>query len=344
MDRLFIEIRNRLTWPAVMLVGVFILGTIGYMIIGWGRWSLIDCAFMTAITLSGVGYGDILNVGNDPVAIFFTMFIIILGIGIVLYSLSTITAFVVEGGITLLFKERKMQKRISRLSDHLIVAGAGSTGIHVVEEMYKTGKHFVVIEQDHDIIEMLEEKYKDIHYIEGDGTDDANLIEAGIERARGIVACLSNDKDNLYITVSAKNINPGISVVARAVNPEMKPKLERVGADHVVSPNQIGGLRMASEILRPNVVTFLDKMLRAKDRSVRFGEVVVEKGSQLEGKTLADSGMHNKTKLLAIAVKSTEDHDYIYNPSGSYKLKEGTVLIVIGNNEKIKELKALATR
>jgi voltage-gated potassium channel len=341
--RLFREIRERLTFPVSLLVTILIVGTAGFKIIGWREWGWLDCAFMTAITLTTVGYGDALGVGQHPGATVFTIIIMFVGMGIVLYNVSTITAFLVEGGLTLLFKERRMLKEISGMRDHYIVAGAGSTGIHVVDEMHKTGAKFVVIEGNADKIAHMEDTYKGLRYIQGDATDDANLINAGVERAKGLVACLSNDKDNLYITVSAKSLNPRLTVVARAIRTDMKEKFLRVGANYVVSPNQIGGMRMASEILRPHVVTFLDRMLRAKDSSIRIGEVAVEAGSRLDGKALKNSRIPEETGLLVIAVQPSEEEDAIYNPKADQVLKKGCVIIVIGSYKALQKLQSMAS-
>jgi len=342
VNHFLLELKDRLTLPAIILVTLFIVGTLGYKVIGWNDWGLLDCAFMTAITLTAVGYGDVLGVDSSTLATIYTIVLTFIGLGLVLYCISTITAFIVEGGISILLKERKMLKRIAKLENHYIVAGAGSTGQHVLKEMYQMGVDMVVIESDPEKIQEMEEMCKGIHHIQGDATDDHNLINAGVEKAKGLVACLSNDKDNLYITVSAKNINPGIIVVARAVAMAMKDKLKRVGANYVVSPNQIGGLRMASEVLRPHVVTFLDKMLRATEPSTRIAEVAVEEGSQLEGRELRESRIMEETGLLVIAVNPDGSSEYVYNPGAHYRLAKGSVVIVIGDVGAIKKLKKMA--
>lgn len=236
-----------------------------------------------------------------------------------------------------------MLNRIASLENHFIVSGAGGTGMHIIKEMHDVGADFVVIESNKETIKKLEEDFKDIHYVVGDATDDESLLNAGIKRAKGIVACLSNDKDNLYITVTAKNLNPAIMVVARAIAVEMKEKLLRVGADRVVSPNQIGGLRMASEILRPKVVTFLDKMLRpGTGPSIRVGEVTVEKGSRLDGKELRDSNIKEETGMVVIAVEKAGSGQISYNPKSGYLLNAGDTIIIIGTIEDIAKLEKIA--
>lgn len=344
MNRFVKELRERLTIPALLLVCVFIAGTLGFKLLGWHKWTLLQCAYMTSITLTTVGYGDVLGVEAHPATTIYTMGLMLTGMGIVLYSISTITAFIVEGDITLLFKERAMQKRIDKLSGHYLVAGGGSTGRYVIKEMAAIRAPFVLIESDPlKIQEIIEEDgIPDMHYLAGDATEDHSLVKAGIKRAKGLVACLSNDKDNLYITVSAKNLNPDIQVVARAVEASMRPKLQNVGADHVVSPPMIGGLRMASEILRPNVVTFLDKMMRSGDRSTRFAEVPVARGSRVDGTSIAESGIHHETGLNVIAVLPPGADAFDYNPMGDYRITPGAVLIVLGSSDAIEKLHAMA--
>jgi len=345
VDTLLRELVEHLRLPFILLLCTFLIGVGGYMIIGvlQGRdWSVLKCMYMTVITLTTVGYEDVLGVKDSAAGMIFTMALIVLGMGVVLYGVSTITAFFVEGGMTQVFKEHNMLKKISQLKDHVIIAGIGGTGQHVVEEVHKSGTPYVIMDSHIENINEMKEKLGEICFIQGDATDDEALINAGIERAAGLVACLSNDKDNLYLTVTAKNLNPKIKVVARGIAVEMREKLTRVGADYVVSPNQIGGMRMASEMLRPNVVSFLDRMLRSKEMSVRVGEVTVRPGSVIAGKTIGETKIYDETGLLVIALLDAEKEEFEYNPSGGNRLNEGDVMIVIGDVEAIEKLKELA--
>ncbi len=336
------DLVERLKVPFVLLALTFTAGVLGYKIIGWHQWPLLKCAYMTVITLTTVGYGDVLGVEQSTVATVFTMGLIVAGMGVVLYGVSSITAFFVEGGMKMMFKEHRMLKHISQMKDHIIICGAGGTGRYVVEEIHRSGEQFVVIESKMEILNEMAEKLGEICCITGDATDDDVLLNAGIERAHGLVACLSNDKDNLYLTVTAKNLNPKIKVVARGIAPEMHEKLNRVGADYCVSPNQIGGLRMASEMIRPTVVSFLDQMLRAREMSMRVGEVTIRPGAQLAGRQLRESRIFETTGLLVIAVLDSRESKFSYNPGGEYVLNEADVMIVIGDSESIDKLKRLA--
>lgn len=235
-----------------------------------------------------------------------------------------------------------MKDKISHLNRHVIIAGVGGTGEYCVEEIHRSGMPFVVMETKMENIRKLTEKFGEILYVHGDATEDENLMKAGIERAMGLVACLSNDKDNLYLTVTARTLNQNLKIVARGISPEIREKLTRTGANYVVSPNMIGGLRMASEMIRPTVVSFLDKMLRAKDESVRVGEIMVRSGAYLDGKTIGESDIYEKTGLLVMAVLDVDSSELEYNPAGSYKLDGGDVIIVVGDVSSIQKLKNLA--
>lgn len=342
MKNVIDELRTPLTVPLLLIAGIFCVGVVGYLVIGWGRWSVLECAYMTLITLTTVGYGDVLHIEGDTAATLFTMAILLVGMGVVLYSVSTITAFVVEGGVATVFRERKMLSQIQRLRGHIIVAGAGATGENVVDELVHAACTFVVVESEREALEGVLQRHGDILALEGDATEDETLVRAGICHAGGLIACLSNDKDNLYLTVTAKNLNPGIRVVARAIAKKMREKLLRVGADCVVSPNQIGGLRMASEILRPHVVSFLDRMLRSKQPAMRFAEVEVGEGSALDGQTLAGSRIYERTGLLVVAALPRGASEHLYNLPGTYRIERGSVLIVIGDLEAVRRLERMA--
>ena len=229
-----------------------------------------------------------------------------------------------------------MQKKISELKDHFVVCGLGITGRHAVEELQKTGTPFVVIEMHEDKVQKLRE-HSDLDvsrllYIIGDATDDHVLAEAGVERARGLIVALSVDKDNLVIIVMVRQMNPKIRIVARCTDPKFAEKMLKAGANSTVSPNHIGGLRMASELLRPHVVSFLDLMLKEQSRTLRVEEIEV--GSPWIGKTLGQLDLRTAYNLLPMAVKrpgSAEDGNYHVNPPDSLALEKGMVLIVIGD-------------
>ncbi|MBI2520184.1 MAG: NAD-binding protein [Bdellovibrio sp.] len=299
-------------------------------------WRLL---YMTSITLSTVGYGDIFQIEHSPVATLYTMLLMLAGMGLVLYSVSTITAYVLEGHLGELFLAQSIRRRVAHMKDHFIICGAGETGIHVISEMYH-GKHgFIVLEADTTKRDKVRALFPDCCVLIGDATSDELLKEAKIASAHGLVAALSNDKDNLFLTISARMLNPKIKIVSKAIDLTLVGKLKTAGADYVVSPNFIGGMRMASEMLRPHVVTFLDRMLRGKEKAARIEEVVVPQNSSLCGKSLEEAHIYQECGLYIMALKSGETgSDFIYNPPLETRLNEGTILLYIADMEQHKKM------
>ena len=331
-------IREHIIFPITLLFSIFLIGTMGYKVMNWDEWSLIDCAYMTSITLTTVGYGDILGIENSLLAKIYTILLMITGMGIVMYAVSTLTAFIVEGEMKAYFAESKMMKKIEKLSDHYIICGAGATGVYVIEEFFKTDQSFVVIDTDQHNINEITKNHEGILYLLGDATDDEILISANIHHARGLIAILPSDKENLFLVVSAKALNPKLKIAARAIDSNFIQKLRNVGAQVIVSPNAIGGMRIASEIIRPHVVSFLDSMLRNRDGVIRVGEIIIPAKSRLVNRPLKDAHIHKNTGLLVIALKQPDINQYIYNPGGDLIIKENSVFIVIGSLQQISEL------
>lgn len=331
---------HRLWIGFVLVVAIITVGSIGFHIIGvsagldWGWW---DCIYMTVITVSTVGYGEVLPIHEVAGARVFTVFLILFGMGMLLYFASAIVALVVEFDVKEVFQRRAKMKAIDNLSDHIIVCGAGTTGIHVIQELHATQTPFVVIDNDAERLAHIESHLgSGVLCVIGDATEDDILAGAGIKRARGVVTALSSDKDNLFVTISARQFNASLRIVSRARELSSKMKMRRAGADSVVSPNLIGGMRMVSEMIRPEVNQFLDLMLRDKDKTLRIEEVHVPEGSSAAGKRLADTDIRKITELLVITVMNP-DGEYKYNPGPGFVLKGGSTLIVLGDiNDVIK--------
>jgi voltage-gated potassium channel len=344
------EFRQSQLYKAILLLFLtFVGGGFGYYILGFFHpdpkvhWSLFECFYMSTITLTTVGYGETLPGGleNFEAARVYTMFLLIFGTGFLVYAASAGTAFIVEGELTHLLEKRRMQKAIAALDGHYIVCGAGATGIHVVRELLDTGKQFVVIDKNPERIERLKQMGCPL-IIEGDATDDEFLLAAGIEKARGLAACLSEDKANLFVTVSARQLNKDLRIVSQNIETNVRAKLVKAGADSAVSPNLIGGLRLVSELIRPSVTTFLDSMLRDREANIRFAEVTVEAGSDLDGKTLGQARIEENPGLPVLALRESGDADFHFEPAPSDHLDPGDVIIVMGSRAKVEALEARA--
>ena len=335
----FIKAWKKLAIPLYLLLFTLVFGTLGYKII-YPEVPLLKLIFMTGITISTVGYGDVLGVENSPIALAYTMLLMLVGMGLVLYSISIVTAFILEGNLRHAFVVERIRRRVKHMENHFIICGAGETGIHVIREMFHTDQDFVVIESDESRRGKLNKEFPKCNVLIGDATSDQLLNQAGIDRCRGLVAALSSDKDNLYLVVTAKMINPHINIVARAINLSMIDKLKNAGAKYVVSPNFIGGMRMASEILRPNVVSFLDRMLRGKDKSIRVEEVTIPPSSPIIGETIDSAKIFDRCGINIIAL-GKKSNEFFYNPGPQTEISSGDVLLYIGNVEQEKRLEKL---
>ncbi len=319
---------------------MLVIGTAGYKLLTGGHHDWLDCLFMTVVTLSAVGYREIIPTSQFPGARVFTMALIFSGMGILFYSVSTVTAIMVEMDLRDVFKRRKMKKDIKQLRNHVIVCGAGATGSCIARELEETGVSFVVVELDEERLNALQ-KLGDVLCLSGDATDDDTLLEAGIDRASGLAATLSSEKDNLFLTLTARQLNPSIRIVARGLDDSVNQKLRRAGADATVAPNVIGGLRMASELIRPAIVSFLDTMLRGASAAIRFEELHITSRSNYHNKTIRSTKLREDANLLIVALRQPGSPDFEYNPPADFTLTDGMILVVLGEAREINKLKEL---
>jgi voltage-gated potassium channel len=334
-------LRTRLVVATLWLMVVVAAGAAGFHTIGAGRWPWIDCVYFTIITLSTVGYGETLPGFEDSeYSRLWTVMLIVLGSGTLLYFISTLTAFIVEGDLGGALRRNRMKQALARLEGHTIVCGAGTTGIHVIEELVHTHTRFCVIDVNEMRLVELAERFGEgkFLFVVGDAADDEVLQAAGIERARCVVAALHEDKDNLFVTVTASALNPKIRIVAKAVEVSARAKLLRAGAKSVVSPTQIGGMRLASEAIRPMVTEFLDLMLRDPKKNLRIEEVTIPAKSSLVGTQLKDTNIRQATKAMVIAIRGT-DGSYEYNPEPTFRLGQASTLIVLAETVEMKKLR-----
>jgi voltage-gated potassium channel len=333
--------RKRIIVSFALFVTVFLIGVAGFKIIGGPEWSLLDAVYMTVITVGTVGYGETHDLGANPAARVFTAAYIILSLGTIAFTVTSITAFVVEGELKRILGRRKMEKDIGRLKGHDIVCGADETAQTIIRELLATKRDFVVIEPDRAKLDKIAAATP-FPFVEGDPADDEVLKKAGIERARGILLSLPTDEANLFVTVTARQLNPRIRIVAKGIDIKSHEKMVRAGADYAVSPTFIGGMRMVSQLVRPAAVTFLDMMLRERDKVFRVDEVTIEAGSTLIGKTLAETPVREKRESLLVAVRREGGSGYIFNPPDDTVLRDKDVLVIITTPESRKELEALA--
>ena len=337
------ELRTRLAAASIAIMLVVGAGALGFYILGEGRWSPFDCFYMTMITLTTVGFSEVLpGFAETEYVRHFTVVLIVVGVGTFLYFASTLTAIIIEGDLQRAFKETRMHKTIDKLKDHIIVCGVGSTGRHVLKELAEYGIQTVLIDIDPDAVALYRETYPQAMCLLGDATDDDVLAKANIKSARGIVAALADDKENLYLTISAREANPNVRIVARGSDLRVLEKLRKAGADTVVSPNYIGGLRMVSELLRPKVVRFLDEMRRDRSKT-RIEEVDIPDGSRFAGRSLREMDFRKSTDLLVLAVRVTEPGGYKYNPSADFVLEAGMTLVVLGPISQVEGLRKQAS-
>lgn len=325
------QLQRRLVFAAMLMATTFLVGVFGYKLIGGPTSAWDDAIYMTANVVTTAGFREAIDIRNKPGAELFTVALLIFGAATVVYSTSVITAFVVEGDLTQGFRRRRMRRAIQDMRDHYIVCGVGATGAAVLRELVKTERAVVAIETNEDRAARIEEEHPEVPVMRADFTDDQVLLQAGVARASGLVICTTLDKDSLVTTITARQLNPGLRIIARAANDRSIARIRQAGADSVVAPAMIGGMRMASELVRPSVVTFLDMMLRDTDRNLRLEEVAVGTGSTFVGRTLGALDTHVRANCLLLAVKRPDTGEYVYNPPDDTVVAPGMLLIVMGD-------------
>ena len=343
------ELKRRIIFAALLLV-ILTTGSIsGYMLLGGSEVTFLQALYMAVITLAGVGYGEVVDTSHHPALRIFNIFVVLFGVMITAYVFSSVTAFLVEGDYSNLFRRRKMLNRIKQLKGHYIVCGLGDTGRHAIAELQKTNTPFVVIEHTEDNIKRLQEQhgggFREMLYLIGDATDEEVLENAGVNVATGLLTMLPQDKENLVVTVMVRQKNSTIRIVSRCTDLKYSERMIKAGANSVVSPNHIGGLRLASEMLRPHVVGFLDLMLKEQSRTLRIEEIVVPAASPWIGKPLGELGLRSKFNLLPMAVKHAPEasQSLWVNPPDSITLKEGMIIIVLGDMVDLRRAREMAS-
>jgi len=302
--------------------------------------SFLDALFMTTITITTVGY-EIVNKELSTTGIIFTIILIIAGTGTVVYILINIADFFLSDFLLGRMEKRRVKKMISKLKNHYIICGLGRVGLEVAKELKKNKATFIVIDNADEPINVCKEN--NWAYIQGNASDDGVLTSAGIKVAKGLFAALDTDSENVYVTLSAKALNPSISIVARATVHETISKLEKAGADKVISPQILGGRRMAAMALQPSVVDFLDTIMKAENIEIRLAEIEVKPGSRIENLTIREANEKYKFEALIISILERKEEIYFNKPGADTKIKAEQKLIVIGTREHIQSLTDLAS-
>lgn len=331
--RIFRRRFELLLWYLAILV---VVGTAGFAALPGYDFS--DALYMTVITLSAVGYEEVQPLGDAGRAL--ATFLLMGGITGMGLWFALITSSIVEMDLAHVFRTRRTMKTLEKTTQHIVVCGAGRTGIQVIKELISSDIPYVVIERNPDKADRVRDLDEDALILEADATKDEALLQARVGYARGLVAALSLDTDNLFVCLSARDLQPNLTIVARAREEMTMGKLATAGADHVVSPNISGGIRMASLLLRPQVMSFLDVVMRTGQEPLLLEEVEVPGGSPLLGTTLAEAQIPRETGLIVIAIKHRDERHgtFIYNPGPEEEIRAGDTLIVMGNTRQIGQL------
>lgn len=329
------EEKRKLKFILYAFALLLIVGVIGYMFLL--KVDFIDALYMTVITISTVGFGEVGTTSNWSEV--FSIIMIFVGVGIVGYAFTTVVAMFVEGKVKDFWKGSKMEKKIASLDDHYIICGSGELAEVIINNFIDQNLNFVVITDKREDLD--DYSHHDILVVEGMSTEEAVLEHAGIERAKGLVSTLDSEVDNIVTVLTARNLNKNIYIIANAITKSGSEKLMKVGANKTLSAVEISGKRMASLMTKPNIISFLDVVTRIGDVELDLEEVVVKSGSYLENKNLIEAQIPNKTGLIVLAIKTIEDNKMIFNPPVNYTFRIGDVLIVLGRGDQVDKLKHL---
>ena len=329
--------RERLRWArgpelALLLFGATLAGgTFGYSLIeGWGLW---DAFYMTAITVSTVGYREVHPLSRAGEA--FTVGLLISGIGTVFYTVTLLVNGIVDGGLRRRLDERRRKRMLEALRDHFIVCGYGRIGSLIAEELHRQGVPFVVIERNPERVHAVMER--GWVAVAADASHEDVLVQVGVHRARGLIAAVGTDAENVYAVLTARVVRPDIFIIARVESDDAEPKLRRAGADRVVSPYHIGASHMAQSALRPAVVDFLQLATSSAHLDLSMEQVRIQEGSALVGRTIVDAGIRQTYGVIIVAIRRV-DGSMEFNPSPDVTIQAGDEMVVLGRPQSVKAL------
>ena len=329
MNPLIVFFRNKIYTAIFLLVSLLVIGVFGYVFISGYSW--IDALYMSVITMTTVGYGEVIPLDNASKM--FTIFLILASIIIVGYALSIITEYFLSKNNIEELKHRKMQKKIDSFNDHIVICGYGRNGKQAANKLAAYGKPFVVIEKNKDMEERFE--MDNVFYVIGNANEDEILLRAGVDRASCFISALPNDADNLFVVLSTRQLNSEINIISRASSESSYNKLKFAGANNVILPDKIGGDHMASLVVVPGLMEFIDNLSIVGKSDINIEEVAVEKLFDANNpRTIKDLDLRRKTGCTVIGYKD-ENGDYIVNPEAELKLAPNSKIIVLGRPEQI---------
>ena len=320
----------RIKIALIILFTIIIIGTVGFHIIE--GWSFVDSFYLCMATLSTVGYGDF--VPTSTAGKLFAVCVIIFGVGMMFYTLVLLAETFIEGRLRYVLGGGKLERTIEKMHNHYIICGGGRIGFLICRELMAGKVPCLIIDNHPDVIQKAQEE--GFIYCKGDATQDKVLLAAGIKRAKGIICVLPSDAENLYVILTAKELNQKIYIMARSEEEESEHRLLRAGADKVMSPYTLGGVRMAMAIMRPAMLDFIEITTSRQSLELRMEEVSIGKNSQLISKTLEDSGIRKQFGLIIVAVKK-DSGKMMFNPLANYIIEEGDRLIAMGEDENVKQ-------
>lgn len=324
------ETRREILLASILLLSLLILGGFAYQVVE--GWTWIDGLYMTFITLTTIGYTEVHTL--SILGRFLTMLIATLGIGIATFTVARAAQLLL---VSDRLQKRHMQERIDRLENHYIICGYGRVGHRLAEDLQRAGRPFVVIERDPEVLD--DQALDGMLHLVGDAQDEETLLQAGLNRARGIILALPEDSFNVFVTLTVREMNPNIFILSRTIDHTNRSKLLHAGADKVIAPNEVGADRMAQVILRPNVDQFMERVLHTNSLSLQIEEVKVSENAPLAGETLASSMFRQKFDAIVIGVVDSETQEMKFHPGPSDRIEPGDVLIVIGDPEMIRRLR-----